>query len=153
MADIFVDPLTAWDRDLRGAVDKARHGSFLWQAGLGRRLRGEFGVGFDFDQHARIDEPFHLDHGGGWANVSQQFGMSAANLLPHRNIGDVEAYSHHIGKGCTSLMKGAFDVAERLYGLRVGISDADDLASFIRGSCAGDIDSGAEPHSAAVADD
>ena len=53
-------------------------------------------VGFNLNQHVRIDQALHLHHGGRGPNRPEHFAMCATDFLPLIDIGHINARTHHI---------------------------------------------------------
>ena len=130
--------------------------------GVGRRLSRrslhkkeliEDGVCFDFEEHLGGDEFAYLDHGGGGANVLEEFAVGAADIFPVRDISDEHARSDYIFEAGTGTDKCSFDVFNDLDGLRVGISDAHDFSIRAGRGRTGNADVIADAHRAGIAND
>jgi len=94
---------------------------------------------FNFNEHLRRNQPFYLDHDGGGPNLPKEFPMSAADLLPLINVGEVHPRLHDILERCSGPLKRCLDVAERLRCLRIGITHSDDFSLFICRSRPGNV--------------
>jgi len=76
-----------------------------------------------------------------------------ANVLPVVDVCDVHARADYIFEAGTCSLEGGLDIFEDLYGLRIWVSDADDLAAGVGGGCAGYVYSVAYADGSRVADD
>src|SRR5438128_9739027 len=112
------------------------------------------GVRLDLDQHRRVDQRLHLDHGGGRRARGEELAVGAAELLPAGNVGDEHARAHDAGSIGAELAQRTFDQFQAPAGLRVGVSGrVHALSRFVHRSRAGHVDVLAGAHRPAVADD
>lgn len=111
------------------------------------------GFSFDLHQHLRSDQPGHLHHAGDRADLTKEFPVSPANFLPLRDVDDVHPGADYVVQISTQALQGSLDVAERLYGLPVGIANAHDFAGGAGGGGAGHVHVRANPHRAGIPDD
>ena len=79
--------------------------------------------------------------------------MGFANLLPVVDVGDVHACANNVFETGARFLERGFDIFENLYGLRVWVSDADDLAVGVGSGCAGYVYGVSYADGSRVADD
>ncbi len=82
----------------------------------------EFGFDFDFDEQAGVDEGADFDHGGAGLDGVEEFTVGAAVLLPELDVGDEHAGSDDVFESGAELGKGAFNGANDLNGLGIGVA-------------------------------
>ncbi len=58
-------------------------------------------------------------------------------MLPVVDVDDVHTSADNIFEAGATFLERRFDIFENLDGLRVWVSDADNLAVFVSGGCAG----------------
>ncbi len=85
-------------------------------------------IRLDFNQHRRINESFHFHHRRGRADVAEEFAMRFADQFPLLNVRHVDARPDDIFQRRARFEQGRLYVLERLYRLRVRVSDAHELA-------------------------
>ena len=79
--------------------------------------------------------------------------MGFANLLPVVYVDDVHARANNVFEAGARFLERRFDIFEDLYGLRVWVTNADDLAVRVGGSCTSYVYGVAYADSTRVADD
>ena len=92
------------------------------------RCRRDDRVRLDLDQHRRIDEPRDLDHRARGPDRAEDLAVRAADRLPLRDVGHVDARAHDVADAGARLRERRGDVGERLARLRVRVAVPDDLA-------------------------
>src|ERR1700761_298752 len=105
-------------------------------------------IGFDLDPPGRIEECGDDDHGGGWANLSEEAAMNMADSLPIFGASQVHAGAIHVLHGTACVLESCGDEIEASLG----------LLRYIRrirtdGASARDMDLVADANSAGEADD
>src|SRR5215467_4272312 len=119
--------ITAWPAVIMPTawINEAATATTLQRSTWGMRpwacLR-DYGVRFDFDQHLRIDECFHLDHRGGGLIGPEESGVGSPVLRPPRNVGDEHPGPHHVFSARAELRERALDQLKASPRLGVGIS-------------------------------
>ena len=87
-------------------------------------------LGFDLDEHQRIDEGSHLDHRCGRPDVLEELTVGAPNVFPVAgNIDYINARAHDTAERGAEMREGALDVLECLHGLSVRVAGPNQRAA------------------------
>ncbi len=116
-------------------------------------MRGYDGFRFNLDEYLGIDQAADLDHRGRGPNFAENLAMRAAHLFPFGDVDDVDARAHHIFDARSGAFECRRDVTERLRGLLVGVSAADNFPGGIGGRGPRHVHNIAYAYSARVAND
>src|SRR5262245_57711503 len=103
-------------------------------------------VGFDFDEHVRVDQLGDLHHGCRRPDGSEELAVHPADFLPSTDVGDVHARPDDILESGASLLQCGLDVAKRLQRLRAHIAFADDSPVRIRRRRPGNMNMAIDAH-------
>src|SRR5215475_8534035 len=78
--------------------------------------------------------------------------MGATDLLPvGGDVGDIDARAHNVLHAGAGALQRGLNVLERLYGLGIGVTHADNVAVGVRCRGAGNVDGIAQAHGTRVA--
>src|SRR5437660_376561 len=116
------------------------------------RLLSYVRIGLNFYQNFGRDQGAHLNHGSGRTNFAKNFSVSFADFLPVGDIGDKHARADDVIQAGTGLLQSRTNVLQGLHGLRVYVTNADDIAIRSCGRGARHMDVGSDFYRARIAD-
>src|SRR4051794_9407284 len=98
-----------------------------------------------------MDKSANFDHRGAGADGSEELAVRSTILLPVGDISDEHPGSHNVLESRTRFFQSAFNIQNRLHGLRVCVVRPNNVAFVVRCRATADDHSGSYAHCPAVA--
>src|SRR3990172_807308 len=96
-------------------------------------------VGFDLDEHLRVDQCADLHHSGGRRVLAECIMMRQAVLLPAADVSNEQACAHHAGQIRPQVLQGALDDLQAAPRLGRSVARGETFASLVYWCSPGDI--------------
>ena len=92
-------------------------------------MSGEDGVGLDLDLPRGIEQPRDDEHRGGRAHLAEDLAVRAADRLPVRRVGDVDARADDVLRPAAELASAATMISRQRFACSYGSGESQPIGA------------------------